>query len=337
MAEISRNVSTAANSPLKVSIKRNLGCSTPTKQSAKLDVSNYSSAPRPTPIVYHKLALSSIASAKQPTIQQQIQQRLPNKRDLAILHESKIFKSLLESAAKKKEEIKKRDPILQDNNEDLQQFKPSFKRVESVEYNSKCADENMKRAKKVGDFNERYNARPEEPKPEGIRAFTILPSQSRDENQRRQLKEVRSKSVGRVRCPITEGDIESTIFKPTKKTPEQFDHHQKINDIKFMLPAERGRSANGKVFRDTTVTIVGTDYSSIKPLSARQHSQPARPTTVQEQKMRGFIKGILEYEDGPNYRDQGVSDKCTTIKFVDILKGHVQAEERVFARKRTLG
>jgi len=275
---------------------------------------------------------------------QEVQYKSLNSRDLAILHESKIFKSLLESAEKKRSEYdsQKRNPILQNNSEEIQQFKPSLHAVESVVKYSSCKDENVARSKKIGEFNERFNPRSQEPKPQGIKAFNVLPPESRDEYARRQLKAVRTKSAECYRNPITEGDQASTIIRRPKKFVPENDHHQRINDRKYLLPADREEALSpasphkGRLFRESTIGCLGTDSSFIESRNERVNTSPERPVTAFEQKMRGHIRGVLQYEDGPKFRDHNVTTKCNTVKFSEILNRKFDETDRIFARKSTL-
>lgn len=57
-----------------------------------------------------------------------------------------------------------------------------------------------------------------------------------------------------------------------------------------------------------TFTIGGDDITAEGCLSDRVQTSPSRPRHAMEEKMRGSIKGVLEYEGGPAFRDQ-VSQK----------------------------
>lgn len=65
------------------------------------------------------------------------------------------------------------------------------------------------------------------------------------------------------------------------------------------MPADRGRSCRGKVFRDSTFTL-GDEVPTSGSLTDRASS---RPLTAQQMKMRGSIKEVLEYEECPNMGD----------------------------------
>lgn len=56
------------------------------------------------------------------------------------------------------------------------------------------------------------------------------------------------------------------------------------------------------MFRDMTFTLGENEYSL--ECQTERSATRQRPLTAQEKKMRGVIKGVLEYEDGPNYRPE---------------------------------
>jgi len=152
----------------------------------------------------------------------------PNSKDIAIHHESRIFKTLVAKADNAK--LVKRDPILQNGDEPVHEFRSSIRRLKSADRVSTCADENFSRSKKVGEFNHVYNPRSQEPKPEGIKAFSQVPSESRDEYTKTKRKQVRGKSEVR-RNPILEGDETNLVTKRVLKPVfETSDHQQKLND-----------------------------------------------------------------------------------------------------------
>jgi hypothetical protein len=257
----------------------------------------------------------------------------PHSNDIAILHESRIFKNLVAKADAKAENKQiKRNPILQDGDEPCHEFKSSIRRLVSADRMSTCADETFSRSKKTGEYNHVFNPRSLEPKPEGIKAFSQLPSESRDEYSKAVRKQVRGKSEVR-RNPITEGDetsqVARRVLKPVEETSE---HQKKYNDKKCFLPSERGTSSRGQVFRESNITIVGSDLT--RGSKTDRLIPSPRPMTEVEEKMRGFIRGVLEYDNAPEYRDVDVTTKCTTVKFSDLLK--TQDATRIFARKKTL-
>jgi len=254
----------------------------------------------------------------------------PHSKDLAIHHESRIFKNLVAKADAKRVN---RDPILQNGEEPVYEFRSSIKRLKSADRMSTCADENWAKSKKVGEYNHVFNPKSLEPKPQGIKAFTQLPSESRDEYTKGVRKQVRGKSEVR-RNPLTEGDETSQVARRVLKPVEDCsDHQKKYNDKKFLLPSERGTSSRGQVFRETQISVVGSDMAERGSKTDRLIPSP-RPVTEMEEKMRGFIKGVLEYDNAPEYRDVGVTNKCTTVKFADLLKS--QGAGRIFGRKKTL-
>jgi len=279
-------------------------------------------------------ATSFFRGAKTPstTIRSQlVATTSPSSKDIAILHESRIFKTLVAKANNAK--LVKRDPILQDGDEPVHEFRSSIRRLKSADRLSTCADETLTRSKKVGEFNHVYNPSSQDPKPQGIKAFAQVPSESRDEYKKTIRKQIRGKSEVR-RNPITEGDETSQVVRRVlKPVTDTSDHHQKLNDKKFFLPSERGFSSRGQVFRETQIAVVGNDYFERGSKTDRLVQSP-RPLTEMQEKMRGYIKGVIEHENAPEFRDHDVTNKCTTIKFSDLLKA--QDASRIFARKKTL-
>lgn len=252
-------------------------------------------------------------------------------QSISIYHEAKMVQNIIANQATKVQQPK-RDPILQNNGEAPGYQRPQ-RRPQSAERArpSESRDELIRRSKFVGEYNHVYNPRPEDPKPEGIRVFQYLPSESADETWRRCSKTVRGKSETR-RNPITEGEV--NIFKRQKKAGEEMTEQKEYNDKKYLLPAQRGASANGRLFR-TKSCLTFNEYDDFSSVKTDRSSTPSRAMTPMQMKMRGFAKGVLEYEDGPNYRDQGVTHKVGTIKFSDLA--HAGERDRIFARKATLG
>lgn len=55
------------------------------------------------------------------------------------------------------------------------------------------------------------------------------------------------------------------------------------------------------------------NYSSVGDATDRYNS---RPLSEMEQKVRGSIKGVIQYEDGPNYREHVRFFMCWDIKVI---------------------
>jgi len=198
------------------------------------------------------------------------------------------------------------------------------------------------RSKKIGEFNERFNPRSLEPKPQGIKAFKVLPSECMDEKVRRISKPVRSQSEGRLRNPIIDG--EEFVYRRKRRNGCGTEESQKINDKKYLLPFERGCSFHKRELQQTTFTFDDSPLSKSVDLgrsgikwdrqrSATPTNRTSKPLSSMQLKMRGIAKGILEYEGGPNYRDQGVTDKVGKVRFTDILKANGYTGE--FSRTKT--
>ena len=52
-----------------------------------------------------------------------------------------------------------------------------------------------------------------------------------------------------------------------------------------------------------SVSVVGVDYAAIECQTERLRTEPSRPMTALEEKMRGSIKGVMEYSDGPRFKE----------------------------------
>jgi hypothetical protein len=320
-----------ANSPTKSDkgSRRSYNMGTPEAKKISSPLSGYTAKKTFTATSFFKVAKTPSSSIR-PEI---AANGGPHTKDIAILHESRIFKSLVAKADAKAETKQiKRNPILQDGDEPVHEFKSSIRRLKSADRMSTCADENFSRSKKVGEYNHSYNPRPLDPKPQGIKAFSQCPSESRDEYQKAVRKQVRGKSEVR-RNPLTEGDETSQVARRVlKPVQEVSDHQKKYNDKKSLLPSERGTSSRGQVFREQQISVVGSDLN--RGSKTDRLIPSPRPMTDMEEKMRGFIRGVLEYDNAPVYRDVDVTTKCTTIKFSDLLKA--QDATRIFSRKKTL-
>lgn len=318
---MNKSVKSGSSSPVKTnrSNAKNISFGSPTCKTA------YSSHASPVAKVFNvTLVRSPITHNKTKQCQTQ---------NIAIYHEAKIVQNIMANQANKVQPPK-RDPILQNNGEAPEPQRP-MRRPLSAERSRPVPsrDEVIKRSKLVGEYNHVYNPRPEDPKPQSIRVFQHIPSESADETWRRCSKTVRPKSETR-RNPITEGEV--NVFRRSRKAVEEMTEQREFNDKKYLLPAQRGVSSKSRLFRTKSCLTFDEfeDYSSVKTDRSRA-STPGRAMTPMQQKMRGSAKGVLEYEDGPNYRDQGITGKVGTIKFADLVNS--LEGERVFARKSTLG
>ena len=56
-------------------------------------------------------------------------------------------------------------------------------------------------------------------------------------------------------------------------------------------------------FRNTTFTLGDNDYELGQRAQTERATSPARPFTAFQEKMRGYIKGCMEYSSGPAFRD----------------------------------
>lgn len=261
------------------------------------------------------------------------QKRRTQVKDKAIVHEVKLNRRLILDSPTKKVEPK-RDPILQNNGEKV--IEPPRVTVALERSNKKPSrDDTFVRSKKVGDFNYNINPPNQEPKVEGIRAFTINSPECRDERISRMAenKRSRAKSTEHGRNPITEGDENNRKFAlKAVQTADQSGDSKWLNERRHLLKSERGYSSSN-LHLATTVTL--GDDCEYQSLTERNRSRtPQRPVSAMVQKMRGTAKGILEYDSGPSFREEKMSEKCTTIKFSDLRKS--LETERVFARLQSI-
>lgn len=254
-------------------------------------------------------------------------------KDKAIVHEVKLNRRLMFDSPKKQQQEPKRDPILQNNGE--KNIEPPRRHI-SLEKNAKKAsrDEVFVRAKKAGDYNYNINPPNQDPKPQGIKPFVILPSECRDERARKiaNNRGARAKSTDTGRNPITEGD--DYFRKPALKAVIQTadSNSNFLNERRFLMKSERGYTSNNPHLATTLTLGDETEYESMTERSRSRSTQ--RPVSAIEHKMRGYAKGVLEYESGPNYRSEKITEKCGTVKFSDLKRG--LENERVFGRKRSI-
>jgi len=318
--------STAAVSPTKSSKWNNSpkfekAKGSKTKMNPSLFVSTASPKKNPSASFFKNYSLTP--TANRPTFS----------KDIAILHESRIYKSLITAVQKKQEQNKKRDPILQNNNEKNIEFKSSIRRLASADRMSSNMDEHFRRSKKTGEFNHIYNPQVQPEEALGIKTFRVLPSTSSDEQYTR-LRKARCTSSESFRNPITEGDEKSAVYKRWRGAVEVQDEHQKLNDKKYLLAADRGCSPRGRVFRDMSLTLGDYDYGTESKYETYVGAQTARPMSSHEEKMRGFIKGAINYESGPAFKLDTIAEKITqnTNQHTAQHSEHIQ----YFGRKITL-
>lgn len=315
------------------------GSSSPTKHSKSVNQSmnfgtpskSKSTVASPGPKVINITLVRSSTFGRESQKAQQI-------KDVAVFHESKVLRNMRLKEIYNTQPQPKRDPILQNNGEEVEYVKP--RRLISQERPGQpiSRDEVIVRQKKIGEFNEAFNPRSLEPKPQGIRAFKILPSECMDENVKRISKPVRSMSEGRFRNPITEG--EEILYRRKRRSGIGNEELKKLNDKKYLLPFERGCSNHRRSLHESTITFddssfdLGRGNNWERQRSATPTNRTSKPLSTMQIKMRGIAKGILEYEDGPKFRKEKITEKVGTIKFTDILKANGYTGE--YSRTKTL-
>ena len=50
-------------------------------------------------------------------------------------------------------------------------------------------------------------------------------------------------------------------------------------------------------------SVVGGDNAALECQTERLRIEPSRPVTALEEKMRGSIKGVMEYSDDPRFKE----------------------------------
>jgi hypothetical protein len=152
---------------------------------------------------------------------------------------------------------------------------------------------------------------------------------STDENTKTLRKQVRPQSEY-GRDPIVQGEV--NIKKRMRGPGIQGSEQRIYNDKKFLMSAELGNSKRGNVFRQTTLCLGEPDIMNLGERAQTERAvSPSRPLTAFQEKMRGYIKGCMEYQAGPAFRDDGVTQKCTSVSFTAS-----PVADKTFARVRTL-
>jgi len=213
----------------------------------------------------------------------------------------------------------KRDPILQDNSEQVREPRSCIKFTPLSARTTLFTEEQVYSKKIAGEFNHVYNARSQSPKVESIRTNIPKRSDSPDE-PRRVLRAVKTPHLIKPN-PITEGDLAGVAIRKERLAPEISEETKKINDRKTVLYADREASKKGKVFRDTNVNFeaeVNAETSKVSSKTDRGFlgARLGSPITKREDS----ISGLLEYKHALTYRDQGVSDKCNNVPMSNLMR-----------------
>jgi len=102
------------------------------------------------------------------------------------------------------------------------------------------------------------------------------------------------------------------------------------------LLSDRGTSPRGRVFRDTQIAVVGVDWEKLTPQSTRPRTASEEPLTAFDLKIRGTIKGTIEYTEIQNFKDYGITAKCTSMKFNEVVKTQPSEFSKSYGRKKFL-
>jgi len=242
-------------------------------------------------------------------------------KDFVINHEIKVDRCLTARAATQETKSPtKRDPILQINEEPIQEFKSTIRRLPEADKMAMFSKDVQYSSRRKGEFNDLFRARSVSPKIEGIRCCNPY-REHQPEVKKRELKEVDRQFRRNIFNPITEGDPLS--IKPIKTRvvhPEPSDELMKMNNKKTFLSASLAISPRGRIFRDTN-QVIGEQIP--EALTSRQ--SPAR--TSRRHREKNEAKGLIEYSYSPDFRDQGVSGKCTAVPLATLLIKPVHEED----------
>lgn len=237
-------------------------------------------------------------------------------KDFAVVHETHVAK-YLPAPNTDRARSPRRDPILQNNEEEVREFKPSKRTIPTK--TTMFTEEERHSRKHPGEFNDRHEARSQSPRIEGIRT-NIAPPRDFSADVKRQLKTIVPNHLKNVFNPIVEGDPKS--IKPIKERhhAEPSEEYQRMMDKKCLLPTERVASPRvgspkGRVCWETSIPL------GEQPIQAHVEKSPVK-------KQRKFkigsnqesAKDLLEYTYSPKFRDQGVSGKCTDVAASTLVK-----------------
>jgi len=267
---------------------------------------------------------------------------VPNKHlELQIHHETKQLR--VSEATRTTESTTlgspRRNPILQDNDEPSDAFKPSVKRIEGAGDATLFTAEDKPRNVKPGEYHPVHNAKVKKEKVSSIMKIHFSPSKSHHELKKRELKAV--KSARETFNPIVDGDPKSV--KPVKIRnfdQEISDHSAKHNEKKFMLPADR-KFSNRLLNSGPSPTKARLN---LHPEDVELAQQSA-PSTIKVdyntkvhpmvKKHRGEIGGVLSYDTALPYRHDGVTDKPHRVppKIVAVCLANT---EKHFAKRKAV-
>jgi len=239
-------------------------------------------------------------------------------KDFAVTHEAHVHK-YLPTPNTDRARSPKRDPILQNNDEGVQEFKPCLRPVTAQ--TTMFTEEEVYPRKARGDFNERYHARSQSPKIEGVRT-NIAPPRDYSTDVKRQLKTIVPNHLKNVFNPIVEGDPKSIKAQKARVVHvEPSEEYQKMMDKKSLLPTERIASPRvgspkGRVCWESSIPLGEQRieaYTEKSQSPVKRHKNPQLATS-------DGLKDLIQYSFSPKFRDQGVSGKCSNVPASTLVK-----------------
>jgi len=245
-------------------------------------------------------------------------------KDFVVYHEGKVDKCLTSRASTTNLHGPRRDPILQANGEPNQEFKSTIKRLPESDKMAMFTEEVQYPARKKGDFNDLFRARSVSPKIEGIRCCNPF-KEHHHEVEKRQLKEVDLPFRRNIFNPITEGDpLSVQPIKTRIVHPEPSEEYQKMMNKKSILPSSLVTalvaSPRGRVHRESN-KVIGHIPEALNIASPAKKRRPKKELES---------KKLLEYSYGPEFRDQGVSGKCTQVPYASMLVKPIVEEDGLY-------
>jgi len=236
-------------------------------------------------------------------------------KDFAVVHENHVNK-YLPTPNTDRARSPKRDPILQNNEEEVHEFKASKRTIATK--TTMFTEEERHSRRHQGEFNDRHEARSQSPRIEGIRT-NIAPSRDFSTDVKRQLKTIVPNHLKNTFNPIVEGDPKSIKLIKERNHAEPSEEYQKMMDKKCLLPTERVvsprvGSPKGRVCWETSIPL------GEQPLQAYVDKTPVKKQRKLKISNQESAKDLLEYTYSPKFRDQGVSGKCTNVAASALVK-----------------
>jgi hypothetical protein len=250
--------------------------------------------------------------------------------DSMVLHNSKVEKALLSPEKLRKTALSARDPILQNNGEPTQQPVPCCK-IDAKSHKTTIFSNDESDHIQLFNNKTRPTTAPKsqlfqeiETKAVGIK----VNSQPRRNPIVSEPEERRVRSPQPARSyfnPITEGDPEGVVNVKPRIYENLNSDTKRINDRKAFLSAERTLSpTKGRLFRESNI------FFSTEPDTNVALPRALSPA---EKKVRGTMDSVIQYHGNQNYRDLGVSGKCTQANAETVIKATVE-NDRTFSRKK---